>query len=191
MRQLLFLLHPMISVFFYVTLAPPDDAINERNDGYQYEQAAPVFLDAQEVMAQPDFDQDGRHLAEEVGNEVVAVRNMAQGTERRDDDIRCIWDGPAHHDCLDTAVGIEFFQHLALGNDLLGLLAEQRPSQAEADFNADDFADPGNDDARNEAEDDAVDGQEGNGRQADGIDKGNHEHADADGIEAKRGNVIG
>ena len=93
MRQLLFLLHPMISVFFYVALAPPDDAINERNDGYQYEQAAPVFLDAQEVMAQPDFDQDGRHLAEEVGNEVVAVRNMAQGTERRDDDIRCIRDG--------------------------------------------------------------------------------------------------
>ena len=191
MRQPLFLLHAMISVFFYVTLAPPDDAVDYGDDSYQYQQAAPVFLDAQQIMAQPDFDQDGRHLAEEVGDEMVAVGNMTQRAERRDDDIRCIRDGPAHHDRLDAAVGIEFLQHLALGNDLLCLLAEQRPRQAEADFNADDFADPGNDDARDEAEDDAVDSQEGNGRQADSIDKGNHENADADGIEAKRGNVIG
>ena len=186
-----FLHSAMIAVFFYVAFAPPDDTVDDRYQGQQDEQAAPMFLDAQEIMAQPDFDQDSRHLAKEVGNEMVTVRNMTQGTESSDDDIRRIRDGPAHHDCLDAAIGIEFFQHLALGNDFLCLFAEQRPSQTETDFNADDFPNPGNDDARDEAEDDAIDGQEGDGRQADGIDKGNHENTDADSIEAKRSNVIG
>ena len=181
----------MISVFFYVAFAPPDDAIDHGDESQQYEQAAPVFLDAQEIMAQPYFDQDSRYFAKKVGDEMVTVRNMAQSTESSDDDIWCIRNGPAHHDRFDAAVGIEFFQHLALGNDFLRLLAEQRPGQAKAYFNTDDFTDPRDDDARNEAEDDTVDRQEGNGRKADGIDKGYHENTDADSVEAKRSDIIG
>ena len=83
-----------------------------------------MFLNTKKIMAQPDFYQDSRHLAEEVGNEMVTIRNMAQGAERRNDDIRRIRNGPAQHDGLDATVGIKFFQHLTLGNDLLCLLAE-------------------------------------------------------------------
>ena len=108
---------------------------------------------------------------------------MAEGAESRNDDIRCIRNGPPHHDRLNTAVRIEFLEHLTPRNNFLCLFAEQGPRQAETDFNPDDFADPGDEDPRNEAEDDAVYRQEGNRRQTDGIDKGNQENTKPDGIK--------
>ena len=103
-----------------------------------------MLLYAQQIMAQPYLYDDGRNFAESIGDKVIPVRNMAQGTEGRDDHIRRIGNRPADHNRPDAAVGIELFQHIAPANDLFSLIAQQCPRQPKADFNADDFSDPGN-----------------------------------------------
>ena len=156
---------------------PPDKPIYDRYGYEKNQQTTPMLLYAQQIMAQPYLYDDGRNFAEGIGDKVIPVRNMAQGAEGRDDHIRRIGNHPADHNRPDTAVGIELFQHIAPANDLFSLIAQQRPRQAKADFDADDFSDPGNQNPRNQTKYDAVDRQKGDRGNTDGVDESNHKHA--------------
>lgn len=121
---------------------------------------------------------------------MVFLAEMADGGDGRKGDVRDIWDGPGDGQRREAAVLVELIPQVMTGNDVDGLAAQYGPQDEEAQFRSQDFADPGNDEARHEAEDGPVDGQKGNRRQAGHVGDSDHEDTDEGGIDAKRRNII-
>ena len=136
-------------------------------------------------MAEPDLYGNGRKFSYGIGNEVIAVTDVAEGAESRYHHIGGVRNGPSGHNRLHAAVRIEAFQHIAAADSLFRAVAEECPRQAEVDFYADDLADPGNNNPRQKPENNAVHSEKENGRHADGIDEGDDENADKDGLIAE------
>lgn len=44
------------ALFFDVSLPPPDNAVNKGDDSDQDDKAAPMFLNAEQIMTEPHFD---------------------------------------------------------------------------------------------------------------------------------------
>lgn len=121
---------------------------------------------------------------------MVFLAEVADGGDSRKGDVGDIRNGPGHGQRREAAALVELISQVMTGNDVDGLAAQDSPQDEEAQFRPQDFADPGNNKARHEAEDGSVDGQKGNRRQAGHVGDSDHEDTDEGGIDAKRRNII-
>lgn len=121
---------------------------------------------------------------------MVFLAEVADGGDSRKGDVGDIRNGPGHGQRREAAVLVELIPQVMTGNDVDGLAAQAGPQDEEAQFRPQDFADPGNNKARHEAEDGSVDGQKGNRRQAGHVGDSDHEDTDEGSIDAKRRNII-
>ena len=149
-----------------------------------------MLAEPNEIVAEPDLEDDRWHLADESGQGMIAETHRADGGHRREHDVWRIRYGPADGHVLDRRIVFQLVPHLAAGNDLPGLVAQDCPHDDEATLYADDLTDPGNDDAWDEAEDDTVHRQEWYGWQARHITQDNHEDTDDDGAVAEGRKIL-
>ena len=142
-----------------------------------------------EVVAQPDFHADGQELAGHRRCRMFTEADTTQSAEGGDDEIRRIWDGPEEKDEPEINLAVQLRQPAALVDQGLCLVAEDIAHDDEGQDIAQDLAGPGNDDARQQAEQDAIDRDELDRRQAGHIGQDDEQDHEDHGDTAKRRNI--
>ena len=169
----------------------PQAAVDDGDDDEDDSQSHGMFFHHDQVVTNQDLTGDRRQFADETAQDIIAVADAAQRPQGRDQAVRRIRDGPGQGHGLPGTVMVELAQHLALFNDLLGLVAEQSPHEEKADDDADCFGYPGNDSPTGNAKKDAIGrGNEDRRQKADDIDDDVDDHADQDGPDAERAQVV-
>ncbi len=134
----------------------PQAAVDDGDDDEDDSQSHGMFFHHDQVVTNQDLTGDRRQFADETAQDIIAVADAAQRPQGRDQAVRRIRDGPGQGHGLPGTVMVELAQHLALFNDLLGLVAEQSPHEEKADDDADCFGYPGNDSPTGNAKKDAI-----------------------------------
>ena len=120
---------------------------------------------------------------------MFAEADTAQGTESGDDEIRRIGNGPEEKDEPEIDLAVQPGQPAALIDQGLRLATEDIAHDDKGQDIADDLTGPGNDDARQEAEQDAIDRDELDRRQAGHVGQDDEQNHEDHGNTAKRRNI--
>ena len=92
-------------------MAVPAVTDQDRQDDPE-SQAAAVLADMDEVMAQEDFDDDPRNLADSRRQEMVFLTDVTDGSNGRKRDIGNIRDGTGYGQRREAAVLIELIPQI-------------------------------------------------------------------------------
>ena len=181
----------MIRCLFFVFLLPAAAAKETRcqqtDHDTGYDEAVRIEVD--EVVTQPDFHTDGQELAGHRRRRMFAEADTAQGTEGGDDKIRRIGNGPEEKDEPEIDAAVQPGQPAALIDQSLCLAPEDIAHDDKGQDIADDLTGPGNEDARQEAEQDAIDRDELDRRQAGHVGQDDEQNHEDHGNTAKRRNI--
>ena len=88
---------------------------------------------------------------------MIRERHAARRHKRRQQYVRCIRKRAGNEDVAKTAVRVNAVKPLTLGNEAARKVAKNRTHDYKAGNIAQDFADPRDDNSRDEAENKAVD----------------------------------
>lgn len=137
---------------------------NEEND-----ETYAVLGEMNQVMAENDFNGNGRNFSEERRPQVLSCGEFRKNRCCGKENVWRVGDCPGHSHGVYGAVLIHLFQHMFFLNNPSCFVSEKYAADVETDFNTDDFADPGNNNSRQKTEKNAVDGEERDCRNSEDI----------------------
>jgi hypothetical protein len=187
------IMHKSLQTFILETmtfLIHPVEYISTDKKTQKNEEPGAVFGEVNEIMAKPHFYDDRWDFPNERSFQMFPAGEFAQYSDSGEENIGGVRDSPCQGHILHTAVLIQLCEHMLFLNDGTGLFAEENTADMKADFNADHFADPGNDNARNESEQGTIYSEEGDSRYAKYIAEDKEANAHQKSTISKRGNIV-
>ena len=152
-------------------------------------QAQIVPVKPDESIAHPDLDADGQELPCCRSQAVFGKADAAQGTQGRNGKIGRIGNGPQEEGRPGGDVPVEAGDEAAARHEAAGRAAEDVAHDDKGQHIACHLSNPGNDNSRQYAEEDAIDGNKLHRRQAGHIGQDDEQDHEQDGGTAKGGNI--
>lgn len=114
----------------------------------EHNETGAVFRKVNQIVAQPYFNHHRRNLPDQGGLQMFPACEFGENGNGGEKNVGGIGDSPGKGHVFHAAVFIKLGEHMLLLNNAAGFLAEENTADVEADFDADDFACPGNQNSR-------------------------------------------
>lgn len=171
-------------------LIHPVKNVSTDKETQEDEEPGAVFGEINQVVAKPHFHDNRGDFSDESGFQVFLTGQFTQYRNGGEKNIWRIGDSPGQSHILCAAVLVQFCEHMFLLDNGTGLFPEENTADVETDFNADDFPNPGDDDARDQPEQGTVHRKEGNGRYAENIAENEKAYAHQKSTISEGGNIV-
>lgn len=146
-------------------------------------------IKADEAISHPDLDADGQEFSGYGRYTVLRKADAAQGTQGRNGKIGRIGNGPQEEGRPGGNVPVEAGDEAAARHEAAGRAAEDVAHDDKSQHIACHLSNPGDDNSRQYAEEDAIDGHKLHRRQAGHIGQDDEQDHEQDGGTAKGGNI--